>query len=117
MKTAIDSLKDAIRLRPEAIEIRVELAEIYKLSGNSRQAIEQYWRCWELSDSADTKLVFVKSLSEAYYDLGRRGEFEEKLKQMSKANTSNMTPVLALAKIYQMGRRPPRRHDSNWRGR
>ena len=101
-ETAIDSLKDAIRLRPEAIEIRVELAEIYKFSGNPRQAIEQYWRCWDLSDSADTKLAFVKSLSEAYYDLGRRGEFEKKLKQMSKANTSNMAPVLALAEIYQM---------------
>ena len=101
-ETAIDSLKSAIRLRPEATDIRAEIAEIYKLSGNPRQAIEQYWRCWELSDSVDDKLAFVKSLSEAYYDLGRRGEFEEKLKQMSKANTSNMGPVLALAAIYQM---------------
>ena len=101
-ETAIDSLKDAIRLRPEATDIRAEIAEIYKLSGNPRQAIEQYWRCWELSDSVDDKLAFVKSLSEAYYDLGRRGEFEEKLKQMSKANTADMGPVLGLAVIYQM---------------
>ena len=101
-ETAIDSLKNAIRLRPEATDIRAEIAEIYKLSGNPRQAIEQYWRCWELSDSVNDKLTFVKSLSEAYYDLGRRGEFEEKLKQMSKANTSNMGPVLALAAVYQM---------------
>ena len=101
-ETAIDSLKNAIRLRPEGTDIRAKIAEIYKLSGNPRQAIEQYWRCWELSDSVDDKLTFVKSLSEAYYDLGRRGEFEEKLKQMSKANPSNMGPVLALAALYQM---------------
>ena len=101
-ETAIDSLKSAVRLRPEATDIRAEIAEIYKLSGNPRQAIEQYWRCWELSDSVDDKLTFVKSLSEAYYDLGRRGEFEEKLKQMSKAKTSNIGPVLALAAVYQM---------------
>ena len=101
-ETAIDSLKNAIRLRPEGTDIRAKIAEIYKLSGNPRQAIEQYWRCWELSDSVDDKLTFVKSLSEAYYDLGRRGEFEEKLKQMSKANTSNMGPVLALAALYRM---------------
>ena len=101
-ETAIDSLKSAIRLRPQATEIRAELAEIYKISGNPRQAIEQYWRCWELSDGVNDKLAFVKSLSEVYYDLGRRGEFEEKLKQMSKANTSNMGSVLALAEIYQM---------------
>ena len=101
-ETAIDSLKNAIRLRPEATDIRAEIAKIYKLSGNPRQAIEQYWRCWELSDSVDDKLAFVKSLSDAYYDLGRRGEFGEKLKQMSKANTSNMGPVLALAAVYRM---------------
>ncbi len=101
-ETAIGSLKNAIRLRPEATDIRAEIAKIYKLSGNPRQAIEQYWRCWDLSDSVGGKLAFVKSLTDAYYDLGRRGEFEEKLKQMSKANTSNMGPVLALAVVYRM---------------
>ena len=101
-ETAINSLKNAIRLRPEAADIRAELAEVYKLSDNPRQAIEQYWQCWELSDSVDDKLTFVKSLSEIYYDLGQRDELEEKLKQMSKANTSDMGPVLALAAVYQM---------------
>ena len=100
-ENAIDSLKQAIRLRPEATDIRSELAEIYKLSGNPRQALEQYWRCWELSESVNAKLAFVKSLSEVYYDLGRRGELEEKLKQMSKTDTSSIGPVVALAQIYR----------------
>ena len=101
-ETAIDSFKQAIRLRPEATNIRSELAEIYKLSGNPRQALEQYWRCWELSGTVSDKLAFVKPLSEVYYDLGRRGELEEKLKQLSKTNTSNVGPVIALAQLYQM---------------
>ena len=101
-ETAIDSLKQAIRLRPEATDIRSELAEIYKLSGNPRQAIDQYWRCWELSESVNDKLAFVKPLSEVYYDLGRRGELEEKLKQMAKTNTFGVGPVVALAALYQM---------------
>ena len=101
-ETAVDSLKQAIRLRPEATDIRSELAEVYKLSGNPRQAIEQYWRCWELSESVNDKLAFVKPLSEVYYDLGRRGELEEKLKQMSKTNTFGVGPVVALAALYQM---------------
>ena len=101
-QTAIDSFKQAIRLRPEATNIRSELAEIYKLSGNPRQALEQYWRCWELSGTVSDKLAFVKPLSEVYYDLGRRGELEEKLKQLSKTNTANVGPVIALAQLYQM---------------
>ncbi len=100
--SAIDSLKQALRLRPEAIDIRSELASTYKLAGKPRQALAQYWRCWELSDTVNDKLAFVKPLSEAYYDLGRRGEFEEKLKQLSKSNTSSVGPVIALAELYRM---------------
>ena len=99
---AIDSFKQALRLRPEAIDIRSELAATYKLSGKPRQALAQYWRCWELSDTVSDKLAFVKPLSEAYYDLGRRGEFEEKLKQLSKSNTSGVGAVIALAELYRM---------------
>ena len=100
--TAIDSLKQAIRLRPEAIDTRAELAAVYKLSGKLQQALAQYWRCWNLSDSVSDKLTFVKPLSEVYYDLGRRGDFAEKLKQMSKSNTSWVAPVLALAELHRM---------------
>ena len=99
---AIDSYKQAIRLRPEAIDIRIELAALYNRSGNSRQAIAQYWRCWELSDNISDKLSFIKPLSEAYYDLGRRGELEEKLKQMAKSNTSGVGAVLGLAQVYRI---------------
>ena len=100
-EAAIDSLKDAIRLRPEAIDIRSELADTYKVSGRLQEAISQYWRCWELSDNLGDKLAFLKPLSEVYYDLGRHGEFEEKLKQLSKSNTSSIGPVLALAELYR----------------
>ncbi|MDE0681543.1 MAG: tetratricopeptide repeat protein, partial [Candidatus Poribacteria bacterium] len=100
-EAAIDSLKDAIRLRPEAIDIRSELANTYKVSGRLQEAISQYWRCWELSDNLGDKLAFLKPLSEVYYDLGRHEEFEEKLKQLSKSNTSSVGPVLALAELYR----------------
>ena len=99
---AINNLNHAIRLRPDATDIRVELAAIYKLSDKPRQALTQYWRCWELSNSVSDKLAFVKLLSAVYYDLGRRNEFEEKLKQLSKANASSIAPALALAEIYRM---------------
>ena len=101
-ETAIDSLKQAIRLRPDATDTRMELADIYKLSGKPRQALTQYWRCWELSNSVSHKLTLVKPLSEVYYDLGRRNEFEEKLKQLSKTNASDIGPALALAAVYRM---------------
>lgn len=100
--TAIDSLKQAIRLRPEALDTRADLAATYKLSGKLQQSLAQYWRCWELSDTVGDKLSFVQPISEIYYDLGRRGEFEEKLKQLSKSNTTSVAPVLALAELKRL---------------
>ena len=101
-EAAMDSLKQAIRLRPEATDTRLKLADIYKLSGKPQQALTQYWRCWELSNSVSDKLTFVKPLSEIYYDFGRRNAFEEKLKQLSKTNASDIAPALALAEVYRM---------------
>ncbi len=100
--SAIESLKQAIRLRPDAINIRTELAETYKLADKPRQALAQYWRCWELCDAVNDKISFVKPLSETYYDLGRSSEFKEKLKQLSKSNPSDTAPVLALAELHRM---------------
>ncbi len=100
--SAIDSLKQAIRLRPEAIDIRAELAAVYKLAEKPRQALAQYWRCWELSDSVSDKLTFVKPLSDTYYDLGQGAALSEKLKQLSKSNSSGVAPVLALAELHRM---------------
>ncbi len=100
--SAVDSLKQAIRLRPDAIDIRSELAAVYKLAEKPRQALAQYWRCWDLSDSVSEKLTFVKPLSDTYYDLGSLDAFLEKLKQLSKSNTSGVAPVLALAELHRM---------------
>ncbi len=99
---AINSLRQAIRLRPEAIDTRIELAKVYKLSGKLQEAIAQYWRCWNLSDTIHDKLTLVKPLFDVYYDMGRRNEFEEKLKQLAKSNTSWVAPILALAEIHRM---------------
>ena len=100
--SAIDSFKQALRLRPDAIDIRSELAATYKLSGKPRQALAQYWRCWELSNTINDKLLFVKPLSDTYSDLGQRNEFEEKLKLLSKSNTFGVAPVIALAEFYRI---------------
>ncbi|RKU09531.1 hypothetical protein C6501_15175 [Candidatus Poribacteria bacterium] len=101
-ETSIDSLRQAARLRPDAVDIRKKLAKTFKLSGKPQQAIAQYWRCWELSSNVEDKLNLIKPLSEIYYELGKRSEFEEKLKQMAKVNTTDIDPILTLVEFYRM---------------
>ena len=98
---AIDSLKGAIRLRSDSTDIRAELADVYRQAGDYRGSIEQYWRCWNLSDELSDKLSFVNRLEDVYYDLGRSDELEEKLRQMTRVNPNDRGPVLGLAELYR----------------
>ncbi len=100
-EAAVDSLKGAIRLRSDSTEIRAELADVYRQAGDYRLAIEQYWRCWELSDELSDRLSFVNRLEGVYYDLGRSDELEEKLQQMARINPNDRGPVLGLAELYR----------------
>ena len=99
--TAVDSLKQAIRLRSDSTDIRAELADVYRQAGDYRGSIEQYWRCWDLSDDLSDKLSFVNRLEDVYYDLGGTDELEDKLQQMARVNPNDRGPVLGLAELYR----------------
>ncbi len=99
---AIDSLKNAIRLRPEDIKLRIELAKVYILDEKPQHALAQYWRCWNLSDNVNDKLTLIKPLSEIYDDIGRPEELKTKLKKLARSNTSWVAAVLALSELQKM---------------
>ncbi len=98
---AVDSLKQAIRLRSDSTDIRAELADVYRQAGDYRGSIEQYWRCWDLSDELSDKISFVNRLEGVYYDLGRSDELEDTLRQMARVNPNDRGPVLGLAELYR----------------
>ena len=100
--SAIDSLKNAIRLRPEDIKLRIELAKVYLIAEKPQHALAQYWRCWNLSDNVNDKLTLIKPLSEIYDDLGRPEELKTKLKKLARSNTSWVAAVLALSELQKM---------------
>ena len=74
MKGAVDSLKQAVSgcaLNPP--KFVPSLADGVSTSGElSSGDIEQYWRCWDLSDELSDKLSFVNRLEGAYYDFGAK---------------------------------------------
>ncbi len=100
--SAIDSLERAIILSPNTVEIRTELAHVYSIAGKYREALEQYWQCWELSDNLTDKLSIVDPMAKIYENLAARDEFGESLRQMQKWNPDDLAPSMALAKLYQL---------------
>ena len=98
---AINSLKQAVRLRADAINIRVELAEVHTLAGEDLLAINQYWRCWDLSEDLNDKLSLVDQLAKVYDTLGTDSALEERLRTLNQSHPADLAPALALAKLYR----------------
>lgn len=100
--SAIDSLERAVHLSPYTIEIRTELAHVYNLAGKYRQAIEQYWERWLLTDNLNDKLAFVEPMAKVYDNLAAGDEFRENLRQMQRWNPDDLAASMALAKLHQL---------------
>lgn len=100
--SAIDNLKNAIRLRNEDIKTRIELAKVYLLAEKPQHALAQYWRCWNISDNINDKLSLIKPLSTIYEDLGKPDELSTQLKKLARSNTSWAAAILALSELQRM---------------
>ena len=98
---AINSLKQAVRLRADGTDLRAELAEMYSLADEYRLAIDQYWRCWDLSGDLNDKLSFVDQMAKVYDNLGTSDTFKEKLLKLNRAHPADLAPAMALAELYQ----------------
>ncbi|MDE0505065.1 MAG: tetratricopeptide repeat protein, partial [Candidatus Poribacteria bacterium] len=98
---AIHNLKQAVRLNPDAIDLRAELAEVYKLTGENRLAIDQYWRCWDLCEDLNEKLSLVDEMSNVYDNLGTEGALKEKLRKLIRTHPADLAPAIALAEVYR----------------
>ena len=98
---AIKNLKQAIRLQADAADIRAELAEVYRLAGENRLAIDQYWQCWDLSKDLNDKLSLVDEMTEVYDNLGTSGAFKEKLRTLNQAHPPDPAPAMALTELYR----------------
>ncbi len=98
---AIRSLKQAVRLSTDAVDLRAELAKVYDLAGENQPAIEQYWRCWELSDDLNEKLSMVDEMTKVYETLGASDALEDKLRGLNQARPDDLAPAMALAELHR----------------
>ncbi len=98
---AIRGLKQAVRLRADSVGLRAELAEVYELAGENQLAIEQYWRCWELSDDLNEKLSMVDEMTKAYENSGTSDALKEKLRGLNQAHPNDLAPAMSLAELYR----------------
>jgi len=115
-KDAIDILDAADREFDGNTEVLSQLAKLYTSDGKYEDAQRIYWRLYERSPKPEEKLQFVRNMSEAAGQSGKRQELIQRLKHQQQKNISrrggraSAVPLLGLAEVYkQMGKYEERR--------
>lgn len=107
----LNSLRHAVRIAPRDQEIRRHLAKSLADHKRIDEAVEHYWRCFELAETLNEKLGVVKALAELpTFSLTNQG-MVERLRQMRRRQddprvlTLCIVEVLRWAKDYTGARR------------
>ena len=109
-KDAIDILDAADREFEGNTEVLSQLAKLYTSDGKYEDAQHIYWRLYETARNASEKLRFVRNMSEAAGQTGKRQELIQRLKHQQQKNRFSAVPFLGLAEVYkQMGKYEERR--------
>ncbi|MBL7184721.1 MAG: tetratricopeptide repeat protein [Phycisphaerae bacterium] len=109
-KDAIDMLDSADREFEGNTEVLSQLARLHTSDGKYEDAQRIYWRLYETAQNASEKLRFVRDMSEAAGQTGKRQELIQRLKYQQQKNRSSAVPFLGLAEVYrQMGKYEERR--------
>ena len=109
-KDALDILNAADREFDGNTEVLSQLAKLHTSDGKYEDAQRIYWRLYETARNASEKLRFVRNMSEAAGQTGKRQELIQRLKHQQQKNRSSAVPFLGLAEVYkQMGKYEERR--------
>jgi len=110
-KDAIDILDAADREFKGNTEVLSQLAKLYTSDGKYEDAQHIYWRLYETARNTSEKLHFVRNMSKAAGQTGKRQELIQRLKHQQQKNRSSAVPFLGLAEVYkQMGKYEEHRH-------
>jgi tetratricopeptide (TPR) repeat protein len=109
-KDAVDILDAADREFDGNTEVLSQLARLHTSDGKYEDAQRIYWRLYETAENVSEKLRFVRNMSEAAGQTGKRQELIQRLKRQQQENRSSAVPLLGLAEVYrQMGKYEERR--------
>ena len=96
----LDALRKAVRSDSRNVELRQELASKLGQYHRVEEAIEHYWRIFELVDDYDSKLAVVGSLADQYAIAGKSEELSQRLLRMREEQEDATLTTLCLVEAY-----------------
>lgn len=108
------TLRRAVRIAPRDIPIRDRLAQALSDHRQYQEAVEHYWRCFELADDLGEKLSFVSAMADVSIksSRGRNSDksndyeqFVEKLLRLRDRHEEPRALTLCVVEAYRMNNR------------
>lgn len=102
-EAGLEALRRAVQLAPRDIGIRARLADALARHGKPADAVEHYWRCFELSDDLDEQRSLVTAM--CTIRSGRGEQIVERIRRLRGQAEETRTLTLCItAALRSMGR-------------
>ena len=98
---SLDVLKNALKIDPKNVDLRLQYGSRLLRSGEDEAAIEQYWQAYEAQEDVDGKLSVVRRLADACYQADRFGQLIDRLERRRRLTQDDWVPTLCLAEAYK----------------
>ena len=96
----LEALRRAVRNDPRSVELRQALAAKLAQYHHIDEAIEHYWRIFELVDDFDSKIGVTGSLADQYAIAGKSEELANRLLRMREDQEDATLTTLCLVEAY-----------------
>jgi tetratricopeptide (TPR) repeat protein len=99
-QNGIDAIRRAIRQNPKDIDIRIGLANRLVDQTQFEEAIEHFWRAFEMAEDATTKRSLAGTLAEQYVIIDRFPDLVSRLKRLRQSRQDSYIATMCLAEAY-----------------
>lgn len=101
LSEAIETLRRAAQRFEDDVDLRSQLATLYKSNGKSNDAERIYWTLFEESEDLDSKIQWVTSLAQLASSRDRQDRLIEQFEERRRNNRTSIAPLFALAEVYR----------------
>lgn len=97
---ALDVLRRAVRSDPRNVDLRLALAVRLAQQQRTAEAVEHYWRCFDLLDDLAGKLNIIGALADQHLVAGTFPQLVERLEQRRRGQEDPRETTLCLAEAF-----------------
>jgi tetratricopeptide (TPR) repeat protein len=96
----LDTLRRAVRIDPRNVEVRLTLARSLAQYQRADEAIEHYWRSFDLTEETSAKISLAGTLADLYVAAGKLSQLAERFQRLRRDQEDPLVLTVCLVEAY-----------------